>query len=1014
MPYRFLILEDNPRDVDLMIRYLKRADLDFTYHHVEKGAEYQQALTEFQPDLILSDFNLPSFDGLEAIKIKNQSSGDTPLIIVSATVGDEVAVELMKKGATDYVLKENLEKLPHTVTRTLEQQRALQKRKEIEEQNKRYLRRLNYLFDNSLDAIFLSRPDGQILDANPAACEMFGYSHQEICAIGRSGLMDESDPVNQAAIRERAEEGVYKGVLNMTRSNGDSFAAEVTTRIEKDDQGVESAYVICRDISERIQTMQELEADRKLLQLQKDIAFVVNENLSLNDALRQCLQKIHPFLNSQIGHLFFIHPNKHTISSSEIWVTPDDHDYSIFRKATRQADLETTTNLINTVIEQKTPYWIADLHKFDNYVRIQAADKEGLVGAVVIPILVQDETVAALEFYFDHPTEQDQALMDQLMVISTQIGRLIERHEALRELQAQERQYRLLAENSSDVVIQSRDGGRITYVSPSIHDMLGYDPQEILGSYGEEWIHPDDMENYQLGREKLYGDEDQWKTIVRVRHKKGHYIWVEMLGTTVYDKQGEIHEVQTALRDVTDRVKTHQALEQEKEFNDQLINSLPGLFFLINEDLQVIKVNNNFSRLLGFDKSLPENNQPLALSYVREDQQHLAKQSIREAFEEGHTEIELDIISLDGHTTPFWFTGVTIQRHGETLLLGTGINISDRKKAETQLLQEKNFVDRAINSLPGLFYVINADQEYVRVNDNFIDELGYSWEEVQQMHPLDFYPEAYHELISQAIQQAFEDGEAGITAQIQTKDGRLPWYQLTGAYVTQGGKDYILGTGINITDRIETEQHLKETLDENRVLLAEVHHRVKNNLAVIAGILQLQSFDIEDETVKRKLRDSDMRIKSIARIHEQLYQSKQFSSLRLDEHIELLVHEIKNTYQVSSPVDLQLDLEPLEISMNQAIPVALILHELISNSFKHGAPLAPDPHLRIGLSTDDEQVKILVSDNGPGLPDNFNLQQADSLGMELVTALTDQLGATINYSDAPRTTFELLFDIESI
>jgi PAS domain S-box-containing protein len=833
MAYRFLILEDNPNDVDLMVRHLKKADLDFTYKAVDNQEDFEEELVSFEPHLILSDFKLPGFNGLEAIKINNAFGGEIPLIIVSATVGDEVAVELMKEGATDYILKDNLKKVPVVVNRTLQEFEEHKRRKTLEEKAQEHLARLNYLFNSSLDGIVITQPDGKIRDANPAACQMFGYSIDEIKDLNREDLIVDRNPDTDLYSDEDQSKDAFRGVVKMRRKDESTFLVDLTTRQESEYQNLEGSYLIFRDISKRI--------------------------------------------------------------------------------------------------------------------------------------------------------------------------------EAMRDLKAQEEMYRLLAENSSDVVVQSKDKGKLTYVSPSVKDLLGYEPQELIGIQGEEMVHPDDMDTYLHGRERLYGEKDQWRAILRLRAKSGDYVWTELIGKTIFDSEsGEISEVQTTIRDVSERVEAHRQLEREKEFVESLVNSLPGLFFLISEDLVLTKSNKNLAQVLGYEQDEILDHDPR--DFVVPSQRDKALAKIEQAFQQGYTEVELDLLHKDGSHIPFLLTGVTTQQNSDMILIGTGIDITDRKEAEEELLQEKTFVDRAINSLPGLFYVIDEEQNYIRVNDNFIEELGYSWEEIQQMHPLEFYQEKDHEYITKAIQKAFTEGEATATAQVVTKNGEKPWYQLTGAYVQQDGKNYILGTGINITERVEAEMKLKDALQENRVLLSEVHHRVKNNLAVIAGILQLQSMEVDDETVKAKLLDSDMRIKSIARIHEQLYQSKTFSDIRFDKHIEELAREINKTYTTEIPVEITTELTAIRLSMEKAIPAALISYELISNSFKHSLAQHENPELNITLFEEAGNISIRICDNGDGLPEDFSLEESKSLGLELVSILTQQIGGEITYSNKNGACFHLTFE----
>ncbi|HBQ61871.1 MAG TPA: hypothetical protein DD671_20280 [Balneolaceae bacterium] len=195
------------------------------------------------------------------------------------------------------------------------------------------------------------------------------------------------------------------------------------------------------------------------------------------------------------------------------------------------------------------------------------------------------------------------------------------------------------------------------------------------------------------------------------------------------------------------------------------------------------------------------------------------------------------------------------------------------------------------------------------------------------------------------------------------------------------------------------QKELEESLSEKETLLAEIHHRVKNNLAVISGMLQMQSFKETDEAMQKKLIDSTLRIKSMANIHEQLYQSHSFSNISFDKGIETLIQTILDTLDHASKIETSFDLDPIELNINQAIPCSLIVNEVITNSIKHAFKEQESGEIHVQLSNKDSLVSLNITDDGNGFADKTPVgsSKSTSLGRELIDALVIQLEGTYDY-----------------
>jgi len=207
--------------------------------------------------------------------------------------------------------------------------------------------------------------------------------------------------------------------------------------------------------------------------------------------------------------------------------------------------------------------------------------------------------------------------------------------------------------------------------------------------------------------------------------------------------------------------------------------------------------------------------------------------------------------------------------------------------------------------------------------------------------------------------------------------------------------------------------NIKENLREKETLLAEIHHRVKNNLAVISGLLQLESQKTEDKQTERILKNSQLRIHSMATVHEMLYEAKNFNRLSFSDFVAEMVSSIQEIYETDSKnIDLKLNTADINLNVNQAVPCGLIINELVTNAFKHAYPDGGEGVVAVSIEEKEEKITLQVEDEGVGLPDDFSLESSETLGFTLVNILAQQLKAEVTVDTEERTTISVIFDKE--
>ncbi|MFN8486492.1 MAG: histidine kinase dimerization/phosphoacceptor domain -containing protein [Caldilineaceae bacterium] len=216
---------------------------------------------------------------------------------------------------------------------------------------------------------------------------------------------------------------------------------------------------------------------------------------------------------------------------------------------------------------------------------------------------------------------------------------------------------------------------------------------------------------------------------------------------------------------------------------------------------------------------------------------------------------------------------------------------------------------------------------------------------------------------------------------------------------------------LELSERKRAEAQIKTSLQEKEVLLKEVHHRVKNNLQVISSLLYLQSDRIKDQQALEIFRDSQNRVRSMALIHEKLYQAKDLAKIDLSSYLHSLIGYLFRSYGTNaSGIRLQVHAENVFLGIDLAMPCGLIINELVSNALKHAFPTGRNGEISIELSRHEpHDYTLCVCDNGIGMPPDVDLENAPTLGLQLVNTLVQQMDGTVELEQNGGTTFKISF-----
>lgn len=376
-----------------------------------------------------------------------------------------------------------------------------------------------------------------------------------------------------------------------------------------------------------------------------------------------------------------------------------------------------------------------------------------------------------------------------------------------------------------------------------------------------------------------------------------------------------------------------------------------------------------------------------------EDEAERYRQIFRQHIQDG-TAITEDVfvVNRNGFKIPVEISASVTEVKGRSVIQGIFRDITERKRAGEQIRHAKEYLDILFENTPEAIYLIDLKGKFLKINKAAEKISGYTRREAigKSFQELNLIKaNQIPRVISLLAQNALgkETGPEELT--LNRKDGTQLEIEITAYPVHIDNRRLVLGIAHDITDRKRMAKQLKRSLSEKETLLQELYHRTKNNMQVISSLLNLQSAEIKDEASVRVLRETQDRIKSIALVHEKLYQTEDLHSLEIKDYIEALAESLLRSYRVGEEtVSLKFDIENFMVSIDTAVTCGLIINELVSNALKYAFNSYDKGEIRISLHAGDGgEVELKVADNGPGLSGDFDFVKSGSLGLRLVSRL---------------------------
>ena len=832
------------------------------------------------------------------------------------------------------------------------------------------------IFNDAILGIYQTTPEGRILSTNPALAQMFGYDTPE-----------ELTNVTTTQIYANPEDReIFKGILSK-----DGVVEKFETRFRK--KGGEIIWVsinacIVKDRQGNISNFEGTIED-------------ITERKRAEEALRESQEQLR---------------DAHRLAHIGIWNWIAETD-----TVTWTEELYRIAGL-DPMIPAPTYAEHFNIYAPESWDRLKLAAERALETGAPYQLelkLIRPDGTTRWVNAFGGTTYDNHGLVTGLHGTLQDITDRKRAEEKLRE--SEENFRRSLEDSPLGVRIVTIEGETI-YTNRAILDIYSYDSiEELKTTPVKNRYTPECYAEFQTRREKRKrGENDPSEYEISIVRKDG-----EVRRLHVFRKEiswdGE-KQFQVIYHDITKRKHAEEKLRYERQRFSVLSENAPFGMAMIDKDGGFVYSNPKFKEILGYDLSdIPDGKTWFTKAFPDSVYRHTVISTWAEDLKGvGPGEKRSRVFTVtckDGTEKIINFIMVQMEI-GVRIMTCEDITVS--KQAEEALVMSEALLREAQRVAHIGHWELDTSTMTPAWSEEIFHIFGLDPEEGEpsfEAHRKVTRPDGWG-ILNNAVTTSIAEGiPFDIEFRILRPDKTIRWIHAIGypKKDNEGRVISVFGTAQDITDRKLVEDALHASLDEKEILLREVHHRVKNNMQVISGLLDLQARSIGNPELTEMLNEGQRRIRSMAMIHEELYGSKDFSRIDLAGYAKTLSQELFQAYKINpGRIDLIIQTDgEVYVDINKAIPCGLILNELVSNVLKHAFPGDKPGTLEIIIrETKNTELEILVRDNGSGIPDDVDIHQPHSVGLHLVNGLViHQLDGHIEVIRDTGTEFRIAFPI---
>lgn len=1071
-----LLLEDNESDAEMIMHRLRRSAMRFDITHVADRDSYLQYLSSSEPDLILSDYNIPGYDPVAALEHCREKHPFIPFILVTGTMNGEEAVELITThGINDYIIKSNLERLAPTVVREYKYGVMRQD-----------MYRASLVGEHTSNLVMITGADGEIEWVNASVSEVSGYTAEEI--KGKQVREVFWDGMNEWAGDHQIwtpDLGHYSAEVLAKHKSGSLYWIKLDVTPVKRGEILQQYIVVAEVISKRKEAELELELSNKRLKDAQKVGQIGDFRFSLTDESIEWSEEIYriferdgslsPPSYDEIRNKYFGEDSeKHNSMVDEAIRSANKYDAE-FRintdsgshKIVRVVGIPTSDHTgkvteIRGIVQDITATKMAEKELKEQTLTLKSISDniEGMLlryalypdgtddmlyiseGAEEVTEISKQELEEDVSKMWAMILEEDVPGMQQSIMRSAETleewdhtWRIRTPSGELRYIHGMGKPFRrkdgaviwdsiLLNETETiklrealidnelrlEAAIKGADLGvwdfylnsNDHYVNARFWQMLGYEPGEMEYSYENflSLLHPDDRDKPNQEIERIQnGGENLVDIIIRMRAKNGEYRTILDRGRVVkFSEDGEIIRMVGTHLDITELLKTKEDLLQYQKFTEIAVEGAEVGLWEVDLKTYETFYNDTYYTMLGYeakdvvynksfhDKLIHPDDDLVIEGYMEEiltGKRESFEATIRMKHKEGHYVWVLDRAKV-----------VEFTEDGKPKkLAGSHLNIDKRVRTENLLRQANDTLRALIDASPLAIYQIDMDGKVVDFWNEAAEEIfGYTRDEVMFRRIPHVHGPHVDEFTK--VMETIRSGEeiTQLRLKRKRKDGSDIIIEISTGTISleNNTKRNALVIASDVTELVKKENQLRGSLHEKTVLIEEIHHRVKNNLAIVSSMLELQNISGEKN---EQLTHAVNRIKSIAIVHEQLYNSESLTDIDLEQYYHELTATILKTLAVSSRVSFDLSVDVDRININQAVPMGLLLNELMTNSLKYAFDGSEEGYINVNIGQNGNgELNFSYRDNGRGFDYEESLRKG-GFGLELINTLLEQLNA---------------------
>jgi PAS domain S-box-containing protein len=562
---------------------------------------------------------------------------------------------------------------------------------------------------------------------------------------------------------------------------------------------------------------------------------------------------------------------------------------------------------------------------------------------------------------------------------------------------------------------------------------LGLAPKDIVGQKCHRLIHGTEEPPDYCPHPRLLADGREHIAEVYEKRFKGHYL---VSVSPLLNGDGRVAGSVHVARDITKRKLAENEANASRANLLSVLNGVSEPIMVIGLDRRVSMIN---QAAVEFTGCRPDEG-PLYCYDISHRRSAPCPPSIPCPLEEvRRTERPFTVVhehfQKDGEPRYVEIFASPLRNAGGNItgIIETMRDITERRRAEEALRESEEKFRSLAEQSPNMIF-INQKGRLVYINKRCEEITGYAKDEFYSPY-FDFLtliaPESREPVRISLMRHVADEEASPYECMLLARDGRRFDAIVTTRLISYGGESAILGIVTDITERkrmeenlrkyvlelenhaselMQTDELIKASLEEKDLLMREIHHRVKNNLAVISSLLNLQSAQIKDKEARELFKETQNRVRSMSMIHERLYLSSDLRNVSFSDYIGSLAAQLFNSYGIAKEkVRFSMKVPEISLDVNTMIPCGLILNELISNVLKHAFPRGKEGEVLIEVLHRGEEYTLSVKDNGAGVPADFDIQSSRTLGLQLVASLTKQLGGTIELIRDEGTEFRVTF-----